>query len=399
MALNDFKEDFILRYEDITSKVLVGKEIANFRFQPNMKFGDNVNRFVLDLSSVRVRAITNLQDRTIDPVTDTTETMPITIKHGLSFPLSHSEEVQAGHLSPAMVAGKQIAIKINSFLDAQILKETMNASTNFDTGNLTTLNSTGTPISLSSTTIPQMVTMTQAKLATLDSDMSNLVWVLDPVSLGMIAQFPIGKDITSENRTFMNGFKGALYGAKVYVSNNLTGEAVLSLATQPTANDTVTVQGVAFKFVASPSAAGDVDLGSDVDGTRANLAAAINGGAGAGTAYIEVSSADRIKLSDTYGITATNDDTANTLTIVGVGASRLTVAEALTNATDTWTKNFVHCYYGQKGAIDVAVQEKPDLWTRDEPKQRTTNYFVDIVAAIKTFADGAVKFLDVHVSA
>ena len=51
-----------------------------------------------------------------------------------------------------------------------------------------------------------------------------------------------------------------------------------------------------------------------------------------------------------------------------------------------------------KGAIDVVIQEEIDLLETQEPKQRTKNYMLDIVAGIKTFLDGTQKFLDVKIS-
>ncbi len=112
---------------------------------------------------------------------------------------------------------------------------------------------------------------------------------------------------------------------------------------------------------------------------------------------VALSAANQIKITDTLGIVATDDATANTATVVARGSGRLTLSETLTDATDTWDSNFVHCYYGMKGAIDVAVQDQPTVMMRDEPKQLTTNIFNNVVAAVKTFADGSQKFLDVQI--
>lgn len=148
------------------------------------------------------------------------------------------------------------------------------------------------------------------------------------------------------------GFAGEIGfgGLRAYVSNLAPEEAVLGLATQPTANDTVTVNGVTFTFVATPSAAGDVDLGGDVDASRANLAAAITGGAGAGSTYIEVSAANRKSL-DLVAIEATNDDSANTLTVTAYGM--LTVAETLTDGTDAWGSVVEKIIIGEVGSVYV----------------------------------------------
>ena len=398
MALTDFKQDYILRYQDILSKVMVGLKIASTRFESNMKFGDTVVRNVLDLSAVRVRAFTNLNDQTIDPLTDSEETMTINVQAGAVFPIARLEKIQAGPLSPAMTAGKEVAMKVANYLDSFILKETMNAWANFDTGNLTTAASNGTAITLSSTTVPQMVAQTYAKLFSNNVPMTNLCWVLDPFSVSQIAQFPIGKDITSANTVFVNGFSGHIFGAEVYTSNNLTGEAVLSIATTPTDGDTVTINGVAFTFKTTlGSTAGNVAIGGSADAARLNLVELLNAPSTTDAGQVALSAANQIAISDTYGIVATDDAAANTATIVARGSSRLTLAETLTDATDAWTSNFVHAYYGMKGAIDVAVQDQPTMEMREEAKQLTTNIFNNVVAAIKTFTDGSQKFLDVHI--
>lgn len=398
MALTDFKQDYILRYQDILSKVMVGLKIANTRFESNLKFGDTVVRNVLDLSAVRVRSFTNLNDQTIDPLTDSEETMTINVQVGAVFPIARLEKIQAGPLNPAMTAGKEVAIKVANYLDSVILKETMNAWANFDTGNLTTAASNGTAITLSSTTVPQMVAQAYAKLFSNNVAMTNLCWVLDPFSVSQIAQYPIGKDITSENTVFKNGFTGNIFGAEVYTSNNLTGEAVLSIATAPTDGDTVTINGVVFTFKTTlGSTAGNVAIGGSADAARLNLSELLNAPGTTDAGQVALSAADQIKITDTYGIVATDDSAANTLTIVARGASRLTLSETLTDVTDAWTSNFVHAYYGMKGAIDVAVQDQPTMEMRDEAKQLTTNIFNNVVAAVKTFTDGSQKFLDVHI--
>lgn len=394
MALTDFKQDYILRYQDILSKVMVGLKVASTRFEPNLKFGDTVVRTILDLSGVRVRAFTNLNDQTIDPLADTEETMPINVQVGAVFPIARLEKIQAGPLNPAMTAGKEVAIKVANYLDAQILAETKNAWAVFDTGNLTTDTSNGTPIALSSTTVPQMVAQSYAKLFSNNVPMTNLCWVLDPFTLSMIAQFPIGKDITSENTIFKNGFSGNLYGAEVYVSNNLTGEATLVASNVAVNGKVVVINGVTFTSVdAIGTTAGNFLVDSSKEAALANLAALINAPGTTNTKQVALSVADQIKITDILGLSASVTDA--TLTIVGKGSSRLTVTEDETNWA--WTTNFIHCYYGMKGAIDVAIQDQPTMEMRDEPRQLTTNIFNNVVAAIKTFTDGKQKFLDVQI--
>lgn len=396
--ISNFQEQYVDRYQDTFHKVLVARMIANYRLESNLQQGDTVHRFALDMSGVQVRTITPLVDRTIDPITNSDETLVIDQYKGTTFPVSRWEKTLQKNPDLGLLYGREAGILVAEYVDATILAEVQNATLAFDTGDLTTTASSGTPITLSTTNVVQMVTQAKAKLGAARVRGGNMAWVLDDYALSIMTQHVIGRDTSLADSFYQNGRSGTVLGDDVMVSDNLTGEAVAGIATQVTANDTVTVAGVVFTFVASPSVAGHVDIGSDVDVSRANLAAAINGGAGAGTAYIEISAANRATLN-ALRIVATNDNSANTLTIVGTGSGRLAVGETFTDGTDAWTKNFIHAFYGKKGCIDAVIAAEVDMMMRAEPKQDTMNIFNDVIFGVKTFADGAKKMLDVQIAA
>lgn len=397
MALTDFQTYFSPTYQEILSKTLVGKKIASTRFQSNLKYGDTVTRFALDLSAVQVRTISNLTDRTVDPITDSEQNLTINFIKGTTFPLANLEKIQAGPLNPGEVAGREVAIKVATALDAFILGETVNAFAVFDTGNLTTMAPSGVPITLNSTTVPQIVTRTEARLRANNVSMMDLCWVLDPYAISDIAQYPIGKDITAENVTFRNGLKGNIYGAEVYLSNNLTGEATLVYTGSHVNNQALTINGVTFTAVTTIGSTAGNFLASASDSTTGitNLAALLNAPGTTNANQVALSAADQATIN-ALNITATATSTT-VLTIVCKGSGRLTLTEAQTNAT--WATNFIHAYYGMKGAIDVVIQAEDDMVMLQEPKQRTVNILCDIVAGIKTFTDGSQKFLDVKINA
>jgi hypothetical protein len=399
--LDAFARAFDNTYQEFFPKVLVAMRVANTRLLSNLSYGQSVDRVRYDISAVSVQTRVPQTDGTVDSITDERETLTVDQDKMTLFNLSQKEMVQAGPLNPGTVIGGQVATKLATYVDADVLAEVQNAFSTFDTGSLTTLTPNGTPITLNSTTVPQMTTRMPAMLRRNNQNLSNLAMVTDSIAISDIFQYLLGKNADFVNALFQNGYVNEQYAsAEVYVSENLTGEGVLAMATEPTANDTVVINGVTFTFVASPTNPGDVDLGGAADTTRANLAAAINGGAGAGTAYIELSAADRRLISETYRITATNDNTANTLTIVGVGSGRLTLTETFTAVGDSWTKNFIHTYFGKKGAIDVVVQKETKMEMLSEPKQPgSKNIASTIIYGIKTFYDGSQKFLDVLINA
>lgn len=398
--LDNFKTAFDTTYEEFFPKVLIAMKIANTRFESMLSYGQTVERVRYDISAVDVQDITNHTDMTIDSVSDTNETLTVNNWKGVAFPLSEKEIVQAGPMNPGTVIGGQVAIKLATYVDADVLYECVNAAQDFDNGDLTTLSSTGTPITINSTTTPQMATRMPAKLRKNNQMLSNLAFVIDSYGIADTFQYLLGKNADFVNSLFQNGYVNEEYAsAQVFVSENLTGEAVLSMATQPTDGDTVTIQGVTFTFkTALGSDAGNVLIGASADAARVNLTAAVNGSSGAGTTYVELSAANRRTISKTNRITATDSASANTMTIVAKGSGRLTLAETFTDGTDTWSKNFIHAYFGKKGAIDVVVQKDVKVDMRPEPKQPTFNVISRVLYGIKTFYDGSQKFLDVLIS-
>jgi hypothetical protein len=249
-----------------------------------------------------------------------------------------------------------------------------------------------------------MITRAKAKLSNVHNVRGgNMVWVVDEYALANISQHVIARDTQMGDSYYQNGASGEILGSKIFVSENLTAEAVLGMATQATAGDTIVVNGITFQFQATIGTAGDIHLTSTVDIDRANLASAWNAiGTGVAeatnTGYTVVSAANQA-IWTALRITATNDNTANTLTVVAIGSGRLTLSETFTDGTDAWDKNHIHCYFGKRGAIDVVMAAEVDMMMTQEPKQDTKNIFNDVIYGVKTFADGKKKMLDVIIDA
>ncbi|OQB08211.1 MAG: hypothetical protein BWY21_01391 [Parcubacteria group bacterium ADurb.Bin216] len=404
MSLTIYKEEFDNSYQEIFQKVLVGKDICNTRFEPVLRYGESVERVAFNIDNVRVRNTVKGSDSTIDPVTDSSELLTINLSKEAVFNIHDDEVVQSGPLNPGENIGAQVAIKVAADLDARIFYEVKNAYQAFDTGDLTTLVSTGVPITLNSTTVPQMAKRMPAKLRRGANQVlnGNMAFVGDAFALSDIEQYLMGKEIDLAASIFANGYSGKMSMGDIYCSENLTGEAWLNLSQTVSNNDTITINGVVFTFkttLSNPAVAGEVLLGADVAATRVNLAAAINAPGTTSATFTALSAADQLIITDTLKLVATDDISATKVKIVGTGAGRMIVSEGLTHADNVWTYNFIHCYYGKKGAIDLVVQDMKEVDMREADKSRSTNVFCSYLAGLKTFADGAKKFLDVKVAA
>lgn len=391
MAATNFAEAFKGRYQDILTKTLVGMKIASTQLKSDLKFGDTVHRFILDVSGVRVRDITRYTDRTVDALSDSDETLVINKQKGLTFPIDSWDKLQAGPLQLAETAGERVAFKLKQYIDGDIFNEVTNAANTVDSGDIA--GTAGNPIALSTSNAIQSFATLQAKARALNiEDNGNLSIVIDPYHASIIYQTIIGKELALSESTFKNGYSGNVLGWKIYVSNNLKCTNTLTVATQATANDTVTIAGVVFTFVTPIGVtAGNVLIGASATASRQNLIAAINGAAGAGTTYVEVSAANRAKL-DAARISAV--EASSTAIVTGYG--RFTFAETLTAGADIWTANgaIVHCFAGKPGSIELVLQQEVGTELRDESKQKTTNVLVDALYGLKTFADGAATMID-----
>jgi hypothetical protein len=401
MSLDDYKTAFDNAYEEIFTKTLVGKAIANLRFEPALKYGGVVTRMVPDMSAVRVRTVSRGTASTIDTITDSTESLTINIEKEAVFYVSDGEATQCGPLNPGEFFGSNIAQKVSADLDGRILYETDNAAQTFDEGDLTTNVSTGTPIFLTSTTVPQMVTRMPAKLVWgKQQTIANMAFVIDSYAAADISQYLLGKQFDIVESVFKNGYAGDVSTAKVYVSENLTSEVVLTItgalnSTAGSANS-FTINGVTFYVVTStPTTAGQISCGATLDQAMTNIMTALEDPytTVAGT-YYTVGDDDASLVAGSVGLECATT-AATTMQILAKGGGRIVVTENISGGT--FGTPFLHCYYGKKGAIDVVVQDLAPVDMRRTSTMRGTNVFSSYLAGIKTFADGAKKFLDVQI--
>jgi len=398
MSLTNYKVAFDNAYEEVFQKVLVAKKIANTRFKSDLRFGGSVERFSYDISGVRVRTVTRGAASTIDTVTDSNELLTVNLEKEAVFHISDGEVTQTGPLNPGEVIGGQVAIKVALDLDGRVFNEVTNAFQTFDNGDLTTLASTGTPITLSSTTVPQMVSRMPAKLrrGANQEIMTNMVLVIDSFGASDVVQYLLGKNIDLAGSVFKNGYTGDISNAQVYVSEKLKSTAALTSTGTFSDGETVTINGVVFTFKTTLGAtAGQVLIGANEAASQTNLTALINAPGTTTAQGVALASADQLTITDALGLTSVASAHASTLT--GVGSGRLIVSQTCANAT--WNKNYIHAYFGKKGAIDLVVQDLSSVDMRTTPDRRGTNVFSSYLAGIKTFADGAKKFLDVWIAA
>lgn len=195
------------------------------------------------------------------------------------------------------------------------------------------------------------------------------------------------------------GFNRNFAGFRVYESAQaLTMTADIIMSTNPTAADTLVINGVTFEFVASPSTAGQVDIGSTAADTIDNLVALINAPGTTTAGGIKLSDADQLKFIDESGvalISAADNATYVTLTSV---KGRIALAETFTTAANGVKDAIVHLLAGQMGNIDTVFQSDLETTVNPNPNRSLSkDYITDLLWGIKTFKEGADRMVDFQV--
>jgi len=207
--------------------------------------------------------------------------------------------------------------------------------------------------------------------------------VLGPNSTEILRQAKSERETGLGDSVLENGVIGPWHGWTVVESNNLPWSATLTMDTNPTEGDTVTIAGVTFTFKATPALAGDVDLGVDVATSRANLEAAVERGTGSGTTYIKVAPQYDFILRK-RGIACTS---AEAMAFTGYGD--VSVSETFTAATNVWSLQRQSAIFMVRGAID-AVMQFLDLEVGSKEKGFAELPKGVIGMGAKMFTDGAL---------
>lgn len=373
-------EKWSRRLQIYLKNALVATQICSFEEQANLKFGDRVHRpYANDLT---VNNYVKYTDTTAQDLVGTDEYLDIDQSKEISFAIDEVDSIQSAYdLENNYV--ERAGYRLANDVDGKVLSEVVNAAITF--------NNSGSPISLTTANCLATFMDAQAELQAngceMDKSWALVCW---PKTASVIGQTVIGSWYSLADLWLRNGYAGDFTGLKVYVSNNVlhsltvTGDTVV-------ATNTITIAGVTFTFVASPAAAGDIDVGASDAATMANLVAAINGGTGAGTDYIEISAADRAKLKNAKVVASAS---SAVVTITSAGKVVVTGSATLTVGAKT-----EHAMILRPGAIDLVMQKGISVRKQPLPKQKADYFIISDLYGVKTFKEGTERMVEIEIAA
>lgn len=363
----------------------IAKVICNFQtWLDGKSYGDTLNRVY---SSMPEYPDAYTRGTTIPEVdlTDTKESLVINKQYAYRFYIDDFDNIQDKY-SVAIEYWKKTWEYLSNQVDADVLAEALNAGSTVDGWTMAV-----------NTVMPTLWNVNQA-FAKKNIMSRDRYGVISPEFENYLVQYAAWRQTVQWDKIGLNGYTMTYMGIDFYTSNLLCGSAELALATKPTANDTVTIAWVTFTFVSTiGTTPGNVLIGADADATRANLAALINAPATTTTKWVALSDADAKFFASR--ISATNDDTADKLTVVAKWVWTLTVDSSLTAGTDWWTATaqLQHNLFGVKGNPYLIMQRQPSV-TEVEAQDKMGKYFKNAVLyGVKTFHDNAQAMVDVTI--
>lgn len=408
-------------YQVTHYKIPVYPAITNYRLAPDLQKGDSVKR------TYSRQFVANDMggggEFTRQAIIDTEETLDIDKEKDSSFYIKKLDELQ-DHLPVRERYAKMANVALHQQIDADVLGQYASFTNTLDASSFGGVAGDG-------------ITVTASNVQKLFSGVTRLlsrsnVFVGIPVKFTAVKEedsgkgMPVavisgdvyeqvllrwdGKDTPKSDEVSTNGYCGKFFAYNLFISNALAWTGKLGLATNPTDGDTLSIMGITYTFKNTVDAgvtAGQIEIGANVDVTRATLAAAINNP----TTSVADGTVGRNALSATpdaqgfsdqdrmRNVVATNDNAADTLALVAKGKGYVPVSSVLTAGADGFIANqsIQHCLIGVEGAIDLVLRVAPELDTRKRDGFVGWDVITWTAYGLKVFNDGKAMMVDVKV--
>lgn len=412
-----FKTVFSAEYQMSHFKEPVYQILADTRLESSLTKGQTIARSYS--SDVTVNDMGGDGSYSTQAITDTQETLVINKEKEASIYIKKLDELQA-HLPLKQKYGRKLANALINQIDGDFLLAVyQGAGTTLDDGSFAGTAGNGFTVTASNVATVFTTAMQKLRLKNvvynkrfnsagmkLEVPEGMPVAVISPEILSYIELYLGGKDTLLGDQVSRNGYSGYFMGFETFNSNALPWTGTLAMATNPTDGDTIVINGVTITFKATLTATTgetEVHIASTADITRANLVEFLNA-AGASseaeatdTGYSSATSAEQKLLKN---MTWTNDNSANTATVVASGWGTVVVSETFTDATDTWTtaKQQLHIIFALSKCGSLVIQKTPSLEENFVSGKIGRDYIAWTAYGSKIFTDQAPMIVQLAVA-
>ena len=355
--------------QDYLNNILVATMVAQTKFRDRLKSGDEIE--FPETSDLTVQDYTPGTDLTPSDMVATSSVLTVDQSKSVVVDIDDDEKIQAEADYP-LAYSRQMAFRLANQIDRDLISDGVTSAAN-----------TGTAGTLTATSIFTEMIAAHTSLFRANATDGRLFAIMGPQHKGLLTQTLYTNGYKEADNALRNGFSGRANEFDVYCSNNIPSSVTLTIANVPSDGETVVIAGVTFTYkTALTPTAGEVLIGANLAAAQANLIAAVNGAAGAGSTYVALSADDRATLSN--GNFSMSAFATNVTTITGVGL--INGSETLAGSGDDFGTETTNILFGRVGAMSLGMQTQPNLKISDKPLQHGYYYKAHTLYGVKTFS-------------
>lgn len=394
--------------------------IADLQFSAGLKIGDTVTRryrsnpiFAKNLSSAGAYSVQNYKEEE--------EQFTISKQKEASVRIVKTETLHHD-LDVAKSYGRQLANALWNEIDADTLRACYaGAGSSIDEGDFSG-GTDGNGVSVGIGNIADLPMMAMERYIGANVVYNNnlrfgkiaydqydgmLTWIIPPQVWTHIQKYMISRGTVLGDRVTTNGYKGTFGDFEIFVSNNLPWTARLTMGVVPTDGDTITINGVTFRFKDTIAANGDIGIESTVALTLDNLVKGLEAPTTGVTGDVDpfVAGTDTITANG-YTVNASDmlsrldaTDGTSYVDIMMYGWGKVTVSSSFASASNVWTaeKQQLHSLFVVGKNVSLAVRKDPDIYENFVSEAVAKDYVMWTVYDNKVFIDQARAIIDLAV--
>jgi hypothetical protein len=385
-------------------KTNIFRSLANFEEKATLSDGQIVDRPYR--SNIRTQNYTKGSALTAQDLTATSDQLTVNTIRALLMYVDNVDKIQNKY-SAANLWADEAAVRLANDIDAAFLYQAVSdthslsgsgvgASDSIDDGDIG--GTAGNGITLTTSNVLNVFGKLNRKMDVNNIPVGDRFLAMSPQFRDILWQYISGKQSLLGDATGKNGNIGQYAGIDLYLTNNLTGSATWVPANNPTAADTITINGIVFTAQSTiGSTAGNFLITGTTALTITALAAFINAGGvttDAGVSNVSVSAANQDVMKDWVAV-----DGVTYLEVRAKGASYMTVSGS--DATDVWTaaKQIQHCFGGRYKCTDCVIQKEPgvEMASTVSAGKFGMNILPLTLFGVKTFNQGKNEAFDVQI--
>lgn len=355
----------------------VAMSLANTELQDQLPDGTTIYRPTTSFLSINQYTANNTQS--YDNLELGNETLVINDTPMVAFTLDQLDEDDAGWNIRSNTI-ENVAKLLREYIDGKFFAQVLNFDNSYNSGTATALTKANAYDTVSDAI---------SNALTVGADESMLNIIMDSKGISKIGQNAVNSTFALGDKTYTGWYTSrSIDMAELYRSEHLTAVWSFIIATTPSNGDTVKINGATFTFVTTiGSTAGNVLIGASATTAGANLQAAINKEAGAGTTYVDFTGKVRNKFL--RGLTAASTTGTVTLTSIrGYRGDSMFDRTGMTAAGNKFGQFVIYYAIMQTGSIHMVLRDNVKAVNGRIPASITYEYLTWSRFGLKVFEDG-----------